>query len=223
MPFGSTKELPKSVKDRLGSKEQKQFMAVFNSVFSDTKDEGRAFAAANSAVNKQQEINMKSIAKLMSAILTAREEIEKHGSKSDEDESSQDETWQTEFDIAKTDDDRQLVFGWLSVAVDKSGNVIIDSQDDIIEEEVLEKAAYDFTLNARIAGNMHKRIDGIGKLVESMVFTIEKQEALGIPEGVLPVGWWCGFHISDDETWGQIKSGELNAFSIGGKAMREEV
>jgi len=65
--------------------------------------------------------------------------------------------------------------------------------------------------------------DGIGKLVESMIFTIEKQEALGIPEGVLPIGWWVGFKISDAETWSDIKSGKLNAFSIGGKALREEV
>lgn len=158
--------------------------------------------------------------KLKSIVKTIR----KHKSNTNESrEMDKSDTWSTQFDIAKTDEDRQLVFGWLSVAVDKAGEVIIDSQGDIIEEEVLEKAAYDFTLDARRAGAMHKRIDGIGRLVESMVFTVEKQEALGIPEGTLPVAWWIGFKIDDSDTWAKVKSGEYSAFSIGGKAVREEV
>ena len=182
MPFSTNTELPKSVRDRLTTKEQSQFRAVFNSAFDDTNDEEKAFAAANSAVNK---------------------------------------SWTANFEIKKTQDE-QLVFGWLSVAVNKAGELIEDSQGDIIEPLELEKAAYDFTLFSRQAGEMHERI-GIGKLVESMVFTIEKQQALGIPEGVLPIGWWVGFKIQDNDTWAKVKSGELSCFSIGGKGQREVV
>lgn len=183
MPFSTNKDLPKNVRDRLTAKEQSQFREVFNSVFDDTQDESRAFAAANSVVSKVD--------------------------------------WSAEFEIAKTHDE-QLVFGWLSVSVNKAGELIEDSQGDIIEPHELEKAAYDFTLFSRQAGEMHERI-GIGKLVESMVFTVEKQQALGIPEGVLPVGWWVGFKIDDTDTWAKVKSGELSAFSIGGKGQREVV
>ena len=127
-----------------------------------------------------------------------------------------------DFEIKKIDE-QQLVFGWLSVSQDKDGNVIIDKQGDIIESNELEKAAYDFVLYARKAGDMHKSTDGIGRLVESMVFTIEKQQALGIPEGCLPVGWFVGFRIDDEQVWKKVKSGEYSAFSIGGRAVREEV
>jgi cation transport regulator ChaB len=130
--------------------------------------------------------------------------------------------WSTDFEITKVTDEH-LVFGWLSVAVNKSGEVIEDSQGDIIEPQELEKAAYDFVLVSREAGDMHERTEGIGKIVESMVFTLEKQQALGIPEGTLPIGWWVGFKIFDEDVWKRVKSGELSAFSIGGRGQREEI
>ena len=70
-------------------------------------------------------------------------------------------------------------------------------------------------LNARVAGEMHKRI-GVGQLVESMVFTREKQQLLGID--LKKIGWLGGFKISDEETWAAVKSGKLPAFSISGVA-----
>lgn len=132
------------------------------------------------------------------------------------------ESWEASVEISKVDDSQHLVFGWLSVANDESGNTIIDSHGDIITPDELEQAAYDFVLNSRQAGEMHDVI-GVGQLVESMVFTEEKQEALGIPPGILPVGWWVGFYIDDPDVWAKIQSGEYAAFSIGGLAVREEV
>src|SRR5690606_35761581 len=84
------------------------------------------------------------------------------------DKSDQDD-WKADVQIAKLNDEQQLVFGWLSVSEDEDGNLIIDSQDDIIEPDELERMAYDFVLYARKAGDMHERIEGIGRLVESMV------------------------------------------------------
>ena len=132
-------------------------------------------------------------------------------------------TWSQDLEIKKTDDEQQLVFGWLSVAVDKSGETVIDIQGDIIEPQELEYAAYDFVLHARKAGDAHERIEGIGRLVESMVFTVEKQQALGIPENTVPIGWFVGFKIDDEQVWKKVKSGEYGSFSIGGKALREVI
>lgn len=124
--------------------------------------------------------------------------------------------------IMKSDDDKHLVFGWASVAIRVDGEQITDYQEDVIDPDELERAAYRYVAEFGTSGEMHKRA-GVGRVVESMIFTKEKAAALGIPEGILPVGWWIGFHITDDEVWEKIKSGEYSMFSIEGAAKREPV
>ena len=118
--------------------------------------------------------------------------------------------------------DRHLVFGWANVAVRVDGEQIIDWQEDAIDTEDLEKAAYEYVAEFGTAGEMHQR-GGIGRVIESIVFTKEKAAALGIPEDALPEGWWIGFKIQDDEVWEKIKNGEYSMFSIEGKAIREQM
>ena len=121
------------------------------------------------------------------------------------------------FEITKVDEDNRLVFGWFSV-VEENGAPVVDSHNDIILIDDLEKAAYEYVLTARVGGDMHKR--EVAALVESMMFTRDKQVALGID--LKKVGWWGGFFVVDDEAWEMVKSGERPAFSIGGTASREE-
>lgn len=59
-------------------------------------------------------------------------------------------------------------------------------------------------------------------LVESVVFTEEKMQAMGIPKGTLPVGWWIGFKVLDKEVWEKVKDGMYPMFSIEGEAERVE-
>lgn len=122
--------------------------------------------------------------------------------------------------VMKSDDDRRLVFGWANVAIRVDGEQIIDWQEDAIDMDDLEKAAYEYVAEFGTAGEMHQR-GGIGRVIESIVFTKEKADALGIPQDLLPQGWWIGFKITDDEVWKKIKSGEYSMFSIEGKAIRE--
>lgn len=122
--------------------------------------------------------------------------------------------------IAKADPVQHNVFGWLSVSQDEDGAPIVDTQGDIIDPEVLEAAAYRFVLESREMGDMHDRVEGIGKLIESMVFTADKLDALGLV-GKLPVGWWVGFHVDDAGVWESIESGEYTGFSIGGTGRQE--
>ena len=56
-----------------------------------------------------------------------------------------------------------------------------------------------------------------------MVFTPDKQRALGIPEGIVHVGWWVGLYIENPEAWALVKNGTYGAFSIEGTATREEI
>lgn len=124
--------------------------------------------------------------------------------------------------VMKSDDERRLVFGWANVAVRVDGEQIVDWQEDLIDPEELEKAAYEYVAEFGTAGEMHQR-GGVGRVVESVVFTKEKADALGIPPDILPEGWWIGFRITDDEVWEKVKNGEYPMFSIEGKAVREPV
>jgi hypothetical protein len=85
------------------------------------------------------------------------------------------------FKIAKSDDDKMLAFGWANVSITADGELIEDYQEDIIEPEELESAAYKFAELYREGGEMHER-GGAAVLIESVVFTEEKMKAMGIPE-----------------------------------------
>ena len=126
--------------------------------------------------------------------------------------------------MKKSIEDKKQVFGWANVAEDEQVNVIEDFQGDTITAEELEKTAYDYVLQFRDTGEKHDpALRKKGKMIESIVFTKEKIQALGLPENSLPCGWWVGFQITDDDTWQKIKSGQYHMFSIEGTAQREEM
>lgn len=127
--------------------------------------------------------------------------------------------WSIPVKITKADPDQMMIFGWASV-VEKDGRLVIDKQGDIVLPADLESAVYDYVLYARQHGDMHKNI-GTGRLIESMVFTKEKQDALGIDLG--KVGWFVGYKVDDPRVWEANKRGELPEFSIGGSGKRIEV
>lgn len=126
------------------------------------------------------------------------------------------------FKIRKSDDDKMLAFGWANVSATETGEQIQDYHNDIIDIEELEQAAYKFVELYREGGEMHER-GGCAVLVESMVFTKEKQNAIGIPDETLPEGWWIGFKVTDPDVWAKVKDGTYPMFSIEGEAVREEI
>ena len=126
------------------------------------------------------------------------------------------------YKIIKSDDEKMLAFGWASVSMRVDGELIEDWQNDIVEPEELEKAAYDYVLLYREGGEMHER-GGASILIESVVFTEEKMRVMGIPAGTLPVGWWIGFKVTDKEVWEKVKDGTYNMLSIEEEAERVEI
>ena len=122
--------------------------------------------------------------------------------------------------IVKVNEDEQLVFGWAWVSADAAGELVVDSHGDVIEPEEIEIAAYNYVLEARDAGQMHEG-ESLGKMVESVLVTPQKAEAMGLPKTDF-VGWWVGFHIEDAEVFGKVKSGELPMFSVQGIAHEAE-
>ncbi len=125
------------------------------------------------------------------------------------------------FEVIRKDEAAHRVFGWFNVAKDKDGKVLIDKQGDIIDVADLENAAAGFLKDYRQGGEEHQG-GAPNKLIASMVFSRELQDAMGIPAGVLPEGWFGGFEI-DEDVFAKLAKGELLMFSIEGEAETETV
>ena len=133
-----------------------------------------------------------------------------------------------QVEIIKFDNEKQQVFGWAYVTHDEEGQVVVDKSGEFVDShDELEDAAYKFVLHSRQGGVEHQRDDkGViakSTLIESVVFTPEKKQALGIPEGTIPDGWWVGWTIHDDEVWNQIRKGELTSFSVHGSGTKTTI
>lgn len=127
-----------------------------------------------------------------------------------------------DFELSKSVPEKQMIFGWANVAIDKDGYFPFDWQDDVSFPEVLEDAVYDFVMDFGDTGEMHK--GGVkGQLVESVMFTKEKMAAMGIPEGIVHEGWWIGFYIPDYEVFNKVVTGKYKMFSVGGKVKRVKI
>lgn len=116
--------------------------------------------------------------------------------------------------------EQQLVFGWANVSVQEDGTTPFDWQGDMIDTDILESAAYNYVLKHGLANQEHEWGTECGWLVESMMFTKDKMQALGIPEGTIPEGWFVGFYVPDPVVYQKVKDGEYNMFSIEGTASR---
>ena len=96
---------------------------------------------------------------------------------------------------------------------------MVDRQGDIIEPDTLVKAVNTFMEHIRVGKQMHSG-EQIGAVIHSMPITKEIGESLGIQSD--REGWIVAFKVYDDNVWSKVKSGELAAFSIGGRAIKED-
>lgn len=121
--------------------------------------------------------------------------------------------------IVKADDEQRMAYGWASV-ISVGGEPVVDTQGDVIEPDVMLKAATEFMADARLAKAMHKG-DGIGEVLHSFPLTAELAKSLGIETD--REGWIVGVKVHSEDVWKRVKSGELQAFSIGGMGTRDPV
>lgn len=124
-----------------------------------------------------------------------------------------------EGQILKADNDQRMVWGWASV-ITENGVPVVDSQGDVIKSETLMKAATDFMLSTRVTKEMHMG-GKVGEFIHSLPLTKDIADALGIKSD--KEGWIVACKVYDDAVWQKVKSGELKAFSIGGRAKREKI
>jgi hypothetical protein len=123
-----------------------------------------------------------------------------------------------EGQILKTDDEQRIVYGWASV-ITEDGVPVVDRQGDVIEADTLVKAVNDFMEHVRVGKTMHSG-EQTGMVIHSLPVTKEICGSLGIQCN--REGWIVAYKVYDDAVWAMVKSGELAAFSIGGRAVKEE-
>ena len=121
--------------------------------------------------------------------------------------------------ILKTDEEQRMVYGWASVVTEK-GEPVVDRQGDVIGSDTLVKAVNEFMEHVRVGKAMHTGKQ-VGVVVHSLPITKEIGDALGIQSD--REGWVVAYKVFDDAVWEMVKSGELAAFSIGGRAVKQEL
>jgi hypothetical protein len=121
--------------------------------------------------------------------------------------------------VVEADEPQNLVFGWANVSYNADGTQLLDHQGHMVDIEDLEHMAYNFVVKYRKSGDMHSS-DAFGELVESMVYTPEKLEVLGLDPSQVPYAWWVGFRLPPEEA-AKVRRGERGMFSIEGHARLE--
>lgn len=134
------------------------------------------------------------------------------------------ETWKAEAQVSKAYEDKREVYGWASIT-ELNGEPVVDMQGDYVTIDEIERAAHAYISKSRKGGDMHRRGDDgpvhVADLIESVVITPDKKEALGLSADS-PTGWWVGMKVHDDETWNLVKDGKRPMFSIHGSGRRVE-
>ena len=119
-------------------------------------------------------------------------------------------TLQKEIKILKTDEEKQMVYG----IVYSPGEV--DTDGDFASAEAIEKMAYNFMKNARTTNvdQQHDFVADEGFVAESWI--TKSGDPLFADQ---PVGSWAvGIKVENQETWGLVKSGEIQGLSMAGAA-----
>ena len=111
--------------------------------------------------------------------------------------------------ISKVDAELQIVYG----EVYAPG--FPDSQGDYMTRETIREMAFEF-----MRKGLGANIDVQHSQEQSGAYVVESFIARDDDSVFIPGSWVIGVKVPDPELWAQIKSGELNGFSLDGKAMR---
>lgn len=148
--FDSISELPDSVRDRLTTAQQRQWLRVWNSVFRRRRADGVSIETAEAAAFTQA-----------NGVVKIREPVD----------------FVKRVEIEKADEEQQMVWGWAYVCQDDAGQQVVDHSGDVVLIEDIQKAAEEFMLSSRVGGVMHK--DQAGFVAQSIVVTDDLARELG--------------------------------------------
>lgn len=136
-------------------------------------------------------------------------------------------TWQYTGRLLKADSPKRVVFGVVYEPCAQNETCELDTQQDWILPDDLQKTAWDFMERSFLAkGNtvdiQHNEEAAKVVPVESYITPVDMvvDGENGESEHIRKGSWVVGVRIKDDAIWKKVESGELNAFSIGGKGVR---
>lgn len=128
----------------------------------------------------------------------------------DENFIKEDYNYTLEVEFAKTDEDKRLVYG-IVLAPNE-----IDTQNDMIFPEEIEKAAHNFLQQSRVLGEQHETVAD-SEIVESY---ITPEDTILQEQEVKKGTWIVVSKVHSDELWKDIKDGIYTGYSIGGTGKR---
>ncbi len=125
--------------------------------------------------------------------------------------------WDRDIQVIKLEHEQQVVRG---VVLEPD---VVDSQDDIMNSTEIEKAAHSFMVEVQrgvgsIGVDHEEPADAV--VVESFLAPIEFSEG---DQTIRKGSWVLAVKVFDPELWESVKSGDRTAFSIHGRAEREQV
>ena len=123
--------------------------------------------------------------------------------------------------VVKTLPDRQIIFGWASVAK-KNGDYVVDKQGDVIPVRELENAVLDYVVKRGDHAIMHDEFSG-GRLVMGWLTTPEFMEPFGLVQKDDQQGFIGAWHIEDPKYWQMHKEGKFPELSIAGRSVPVEM
>ncbi|NOQ30235.1 MAG: hypothetical protein GQ570_03835 [Helicobacteraceae bacterium] len=110
--------------------------------------------------------------------------------------------------VLKYDNEKQIVYGEIYAPG------VPDAHGDFMTEDTIIDMAHNFLANNRVekidVNHDHNQISAV--VVESFIARKNDPDFI---EG----SWVTGVKVNDQDTWNKIKKGELNGFSLDGKAL----
>lgn len=127
--------------------------------------------------------------------------------------SEENPTIEKNIPILKVDDEKRIVTG---IVYEPD---ILDAHGEFMAADEIEKAAHRFLKDFR---NIDKQHDFVATETEVVESWITKEDGKLGEQEVKKGTWLLSVHVPDDDTWDEIRKGELTGFSMGGVGERVE-
>lgn len=123
--------------------------------------------------------------------------------------------------VEKKADDRQIVLGVVLEPGTKKDGTVDDTQGSVISEMEIERAAHLWLARFQNRGLQHQKI--INSKVEIFESYLAPADLRIGGQSIKKGTWLLMYHVRDAALWKQIKSGEIQGFSMGGFARKAPI
>lgn len=127
--------------------------------------------------------------------------------------SEEDLSFEKSVPILKVDEEKRIVTG---IVYEPD---VLDAHGEFMTADEIEKSAHQFLKDFR---NIDKQHDFVASETEVVESWITKEDGNLGEQEVKKGTWLLSVHVPDDDTWSEIKKGELTGFSMGGVGERVE-